>query len=79
MEGSGEGIAGCVVHVDVHGGCVMLWVGASTRSLVVHKLLKYMYIWNPVTNKQTDKHSTLQHPGGACSSSPQQAHAKLSV
>ena len=28
MEGSGEGIAGCIVHVDVHGGCVMLWVGA---------------------------------------------------
>ena len=28
VEGSGEGIAGCVVHVDVHGGCVMLWVGA---------------------------------------------------
>ena len=21
MEGSGEGIGGCVVHVDVHGGC----------------------------------------------------------
>ena len=28
MESSGEamGIAGCVVHVDVHGECVMLWV-----------------------------------------------------
>ena len=26
MEGSGEGSAGCVVHVDVHGECVMLWV-----------------------------------------------------
>ena len=24
VEGSGEGIAGCVVHFDVHGGCVML-------------------------------------------------------
>ena len=28
MEGSGEGIAGCVVHVDVHGECVILWVAA---------------------------------------------------
>ena len=26
MEGSGEGIAGCVMHVDVHGECVLLWV-----------------------------------------------------
>ena len=26
MEGSGVGIAGCVVQVDVHGECVMLWV-----------------------------------------------------
>ena len=25
MEGSGEGSAGCVVHVDVHGECIMLW------------------------------------------------------
>ena len=24
VEGSGEGIAGCVAHVDVHGVC-MLW------------------------------------------------------
>ena len=24
----GVGSPGCVVHVDVHGGCVMLWVGA---------------------------------------------------
>ena len=28
MEGSGEGSGGCVVHVDVHGECVMLWVAA---------------------------------------------------
>ena len=28
MEGSGEGSAGCVVHVDVHGECVTLWVAA---------------------------------------------------
>ena len=28
MEGSGEGSAGCVVHVDVHGEWVMLWVAA---------------------------------------------------
>ena len=28
MEGSGEGSAGCVVHIDVHGECVMLWVDA---------------------------------------------------
>ena len=28
MESSGEGGAGCVVHVDVHGECVMLWVAA---------------------------------------------------
>ena len=28
MEGSGEGIAGRVVHVDVHGECAMLWVAA---------------------------------------------------
>ena len=28
MEGSGEGSAGCVVHVDVHGECVLLWVDA---------------------------------------------------
>ena len=26
MESSREGSAGCVVHVDVHGECVMLWV-----------------------------------------------------
>ena len=29
MEGSGEGSGGCVVHVDVHGECVTLWVAAS--------------------------------------------------
>ena len=28
MEGSGEISGGCVVHVDVHGECVMLWVAA---------------------------------------------------
>ena len=28
MEGSGEGSSGCVVHVDVHGECVTLWVAA---------------------------------------------------
>ena len=28
MEGSGESSGGCVVHVDVHGGFVMLWVAA---------------------------------------------------
>ena len=28
VEGSGEGSAGCVVHVNVHGECVMLWVAA---------------------------------------------------
>ena len=28
MEGSGEDSARCVVHVDVRGECVMLWVGA---------------------------------------------------
>ena len=27
MEGSGEYIAGCVVHVDVHGECVTYVVG----------------------------------------------------
>ena len=29
MEGSWEGIAGCLVHVDVHGVC-MLWVDAMS-------------------------------------------------
>ena len=28
VEGSGVGSAVCVVHVDVHGECVMLWVAA---------------------------------------------------
>ena len=28
MEGSGEGSAGCLMHVDVHGECAMLWVAA---------------------------------------------------
>ena len=28
VKGSGEATAGCVVHVDVHGECVMLWVDA---------------------------------------------------
>ena len=28
VEGSGESSARCVVHVDVHGECVMLWVAA---------------------------------------------------
>ena len=28
VEGSGEGSGGCVVHVDVHGECVTLWVAA---------------------------------------------------
>ena len=28
VEGSGEGIAVCVVYVDVHEECVMLWVAA---------------------------------------------------
>lgn len=38
---------------------------------VVHELLKYMCMWSPVANKQAEKHGILQHPGGACSSSPQ--------
>ena len=29
MEGGGEGIAGCVMHVDMHRECVMLWVDAQ--------------------------------------------------
>ena len=29
MEGSGVGSAGCVVHVGVHGECVVLWVAAT--------------------------------------------------
>ena len=29
MEGSGVGSAGCVVHVDMHGECVMLWATAT--------------------------------------------------
>ena len=28
MEGSGEISGGCVVHIDVHGECVTLWVAA---------------------------------------------------
>ena len=28
MEGSGVGSGGCVVHFDVHGERVMLWVAA---------------------------------------------------
>ena len=28
VEDSGQGSAGCVVHVDVHGERVMLWVAA---------------------------------------------------
>ena len=28
MVGSGEGSGGCVVHVDVDGECVTLWVAA---------------------------------------------------
>ena len=35
MEGSWEGIAGCVVHVDVHGVC-MLWVDAICN-VVAHE------------------------------------------
>ena len=26
MEGSGVNSVGCVVHVEVHGECVVLWV-----------------------------------------------------
>ena len=29
MEGSWEGIAGCVVHVDVHGECVYVVGGCN--------------------------------------------------
>ena len=29
VEGSGLGSAGCVVHADVHGECVVLWVAAT--------------------------------------------------
>ena len=29
MEGSGVGSAGCVMHVGVHGECVVLWVAAT--------------------------------------------------
>ena len=28
MEGSGEGSGWCVVHVDMYGKCVTLWVAA---------------------------------------------------
>ena len=31
MKGSGEGSTGCVVHVDVHGECVMLLRISSVR------------------------------------------------
>ena len=33
MEGSRVGSGGCVVHVDVHGERVMLWVAVATLSM----------------------------------------------
>ena len=35
MEGSVVGSAGCVVHVDVHGEWVMLWVAAMYNVLAI--------------------------------------------
>ena len=36
MEGSGEGSAGCLVHVDVHGGCATYVVGGCNVVAAEH-------------------------------------------
>ena len=33
MEGSWEGIAGCIVHVDVHGECVYVVGGCNVVAI----------------------------------------------
>ena len=45
MEGSLEGIAGCVVHVDVHGECVCCgWMqySCSQRDVLLFMVTKYL-------------------------------------
>ena len=36
VEGSGVGSAGCEVHVDVHGECVMLWIAAMYNVVAIY-------------------------------------------
>ena len=46
MEGSWEGIAGCVVHVDVHGECVCCgWMqySCSRRDVLLFMVTKYPF------------------------------------
>ena len=46
MEGSWEGIAGCVVHVDVHGECVCCgWMqyGCLRRDVLLFMVTKYPF------------------------------------
>ena len=45
MEGSLEGIAGCVVYVDVHGECVCCgWMqcSCSRRDVLLFMVTKYL-------------------------------------
>ena len=51
MEGSGKGSAGCVVHVNIHGECVTLWVAAMQLLLsVVYSIMQNSYGDARVTN-----------------------------
>ena len=46
VEGSWEGIAGCVVHVDVHGECVCCgWMqySCSRRDVLLFMVTKYPF------------------------------------
>ena len=46
-----------MMHSSCLYACFVLQVPGN---LVVHKLLKYMYMWNPVANKQTNKQTNKQ-------------------
>ena len=49
MEGSWEGIAGCIVHVDVHGECVCCgWMQCSRSRRDVLGWLLFMVMKCPL-------------------------------
>ena len=65
MEGSWEGIAGCVVHVDVHGECVCCgWMQCSCSRRDVLGWLLFMVMKYPLfqLNALLEKKLTFQLP-----------------
>ena len=64
MEGSWEGISGCVVHVDVHGECVCCgWMQysncCSRRDVLLFMVPKYPFFQPNALLEKADVSTTL--------------------